>query len=205
MMEDSYHLQSRRGVFRGRRLYPREDQVILPDGGAATFGVIKIRAGLLVPAVNDLREVSPVQEYKCGVQRSSTEVVSGAIEDGEIPFQAAQRGLRDEAGLSAREWIDLGAIDPFTTVVRSPNRPRLPEIQFSDLPRGFWHHLLQRVDERRIPRGELHALQTWARTGPAAPDGDWYKDFGSFIVCGYGNFPKTLPEKGMRPFGDLIA
>jgi hypothetical protein len=43
------------------------------------------------------------------------------------------------------------------------------------------------------------ALRT--RTTTSAPDGDWYKDFRSFILCGTGNLPKTVLEKGMRPFG----
>jgi hypothetical protein len=33
---------------------------------------------------------------------------------------------------------------------------------------------------------------------------DWYKDFGSFIICGSGEFPKTVLEKGMAPFGTPI-
>jgi hypothetical protein len=81
----------------------------------------------------------------------------------------------------------------------------LPKIQFSNLPRAVWNHLLQRVDERSISVGDLLALQEWVKTGPAAPDGDWYKDFGSFILCGNGQFPKTVLEKGMKPFGTLIA
>jgi hypothetical protein len=80
----------------------------------------------------------------------------------------------------------------------------LPKIQFSDLPRAVWLHLLQRVDERRISVSDLHALQAWVRTEPHAPEGDWYKDFGSFILCGNGKFPKTVLEKGMKPFGDPL-
>jgi len=80
----------------------------------------------------------------------------------------------------------------------------LPKIQFSELPRPIWQHLPNRVDERRISLKDLTALQAWVRTGPIAPDGDWYKDFGSFVLCGSGRFPKTVLEKGMRPFGDPI-
>lgn len=72
---------------------------------------------------------------------------------------------------------------------------RLPKIQFVDLPRAVWRHLLQRVQERKISIKDLEALQVWVRTGPVAPDGDWYKDFGSFILCGNGKFPKTVLEK----------
>jgi hypothetical protein len=80
----------------------------------------------------------------------------------------------------------------------------LPKIQFSDLPRGVWYHLLQRVDERSISVRDLMALQGWVRTEPMAPDEDWYKDFGSFVLCGSGKFPKTVLQKGMKPFGEPI-
>jgi len=120
-MANPYRLQSRRDVYCSRWLYLREDQVVRPDGGGATFGVIEMKAGSSVLAVNERREVYLVKEYKYGVERYSTELISGAIEDGETPLGAAQRELREEAGLSAREWIDLGVIDPFTTIVRSPN------------------------------------------------------------------------------------
>ena len=80
----------------------------------------------------------------------------------------------------------------------------MPKIQFADLPRAVWQHILERVDERRISLNDLQRLQAWVRTGPVAPDGDWYKDFGSFILCGTGKFPKTVLENGMKPFGDPI-
>jgi hypothetical protein len=42
------------------------------------------------------------------------------------------------------------------------------------------------------------------RTEPLAPDGDWYKDFRSFILCGSGEFPKTVLKPGMKPFGKSV-
>ncbi len=70
----------------------------------------------------------------------------------------------------------------------------MPKIQFSDLPRGVW----------RISITDLSALQAWVRTMPEALDGDWRKDFGSFILCGAGKLPKAVLEKDMKPFGDPI-
>jgi hypothetical protein len=64
--------------------------------------------------------------------------------------------------------------------------------------------LLQRVEERGLSVEDLAHLQSWARSNPSAPHGDWYKDFGSFILCGSGRLPKTVLEKGMKPFGDPI-
>ena len=77
----------------------------------------------------------------------------------------------------------------------------MPKIRFASLPRPVWEHLLARVAERKIALGDLIRLQEWVQTAPEAPDGDWYKDFGSFCLCGSGEFPKTVLSKGMVPYG----
>jgi hypothetical protein len=80
----------------------------------------------------------------------------------------------------------------------------LPKIQFSDLPAGIWQHLLERVEQRQISLRELQLLREWVRSEPWAPDGDWFKDFGSFLLCGSGKYPKTMLLRGMRPYGEKI-
>jgi len=80
----------------------------------------------------------------------------------------------------------------------------LPKIRFSDLPRGLWQDLLERVDECRIPLAGLRRFEAWVKAGPHAREGDWYKDFGSFKLCGCGEFPKTVLTKDMNPFGQKI-
>jgi hypothetical protein len=77
----------------------------------------------------------------------------------------------------------------------------LPKIRFSSLPRGLWQHLLARVQEREISLADLSRLQAWVKSEPYAPDGDWYKDFGSFKLCGSGQHPKTVLTRDMKPFG----
>ena len=44
-------------------------------------------------------------------------------------------------------------------------------------------------------------METLVKSEPLAPDGDWYKDFGSFKLYGRGKYPKTVLIKGMKPFG----
>ncbi len=81
----------------------------------------------------------------------------------------------------------------------------MPKIRFSDLPRGVWQHILERVDQRRIPLADLRRLQAWVKSEPHAPDGDWYKDFGSFKLCGSGEYPKTVLIEPMKPYGQEIG
>ncbi len=79
----------------------------------------------------------------------------------------------------------------------------MPKIQWTDLPDALRNHLFERLRERKISAGDLYKLKLWRETEPYAPEGPWYKDFGSFKICGEGKFPKTFllggqPAKGER-------
>lgn len=117
-----FKLASTRPVYQNPWIRVREDRVIRPDGQPGVFGVVEMVPGVSVVAIDDQGRVALVEEYKYAVGRETLEVVSGAMEPGESPFAAAQRELREELGREASAWSDLGSIDPFTTVIRSPNR-----------------------------------------------------------------------------------
>jgi hypothetical protein len=68
----------------------------------------------------------------------------------------------------------------------------------------LWQHLLERVDQRKIPLSDLQLLQDWVKMQPNAPEGDWYKGFSSLKLCGSGEYPKTFLTKGMTPYGEKI-
>jgi hypothetical protein len=65
--------------------------------------------------------------------------------------------------------------------------------------------LLDRVEDRKISLADLRRLQEWVQSQPKAPEGDWYKDFGSFKLCGSGEFPKTVLLRGMKSYGREIV
>jgi len=46
----------------------------------------------------------------------------GGIDNGETIEQGFWRELKEELGIEAKEWIDLGLVNPFTTVVKSSAR-----------------------------------------------------------------------------------
>lgn len=79
----------------------------------------------------------------------------------------------------------------------------MPKIQWTNLPPALRDHLFERLRERTISAGDLYKLKLWRESEPEAPEGEWYKDFGSFKICGEGKFPKTFllsgqPAKGKR-------
>ena len=72
----------------------------------------------------------------------------------------------------------------------------MPTIQWTDLPIALRDHLFERARERKIPAADLYALKLWRKSRPRAPEGDWFKDFGSFKICGTGKYPKTFLLRG---------
>jgi ADP-ribose pyrophosphatase len=97
-----------------------EDQVTRPDGKPGIFGVVKMEPGVSVLPVDDAGFVYLTDEFHYAIEQDSIETVSGAIDDGETPIDAAKRELKEELGIEAGEWIGLGLVNPFTTVIKSP-------------------------------------------------------------------------------------
>jgi len=114
-------LLTSRDVYRNPWISVREDKVIRPGGTEGIFGVVEMKAGSSVLALTDDNEVFLVREYKYGIEHDSIESISGAIDGSETPLETAKRELKEELGLEASEWIDLGIVNPFTTIINSPN------------------------------------------------------------------------------------
>jgi hypothetical protein len=68
----------------------------------------------------------------------------------------------------------------------------MPKIQWTDLPPALREHLFDRLRERKVNAEDLYQLKLWRESAPEAPEGPWYKDFGSFKLCGEGRLPKTF-------------
>jgi hypothetical protein len=68
----------------------------------------------------------------------------------------------------------------------------MPKIEWDHLPPALREYLLDRARERQISLEDLYQLRLWRETQPNAPEGSWYKDFGSFKLCGEGKYPKKL-------------
>jgi hypothetical protein len=80
----------------------------------------------------------------------------------------------------------------------------MPKIQWTNLPPALRQHLFDRLAECRITAEDLYQLKLWRESEPDAPEGEWYKDFGSFKICGEGKFPKTFLLKGQVAKGKAL-
>jgi len=80
----------------------------------------------------------------------------------------------------------------------------MPKIEWTNLPEAIRKHLLLRLKERKITEDDLYQLKLWRDSDPDAPEGAWYKDFGSFKVCGEGRYPKTFLLRGQVATGEPL-
>ena len=80
----------------------------------------------------------------------------------------------------------------------------MPKVRRKDFPPALLHHLLDRIQERRISADQLGLLATWLAQEPDVPNGKWFKRFPGMTVCGEGELVKTFLVPGQIPDGDEI-
>jgi ADP-ribose pyrophosphatase len=98
----------------------REDQVIRPDGKDTIFNVTTVRPGISVLPMDEDGFVYLVEEFRYAIGKYDVGTVCGAIDDGEEALETAKRELKEEIGVTAKEWIPLGRVDPFTMGIWGP-------------------------------------------------------------------------------------
>ena len=81
----------------------------------------------------------------------------------------------------------------------------MPKIErWTTLPVAVRQHLIDRMKDRAIGIEDLNRLRLWIELRPEVPEGDWYKDFGSFKICGHGAYPKTFLLRGQAAKGQAL-
>ena len=115
-----WQIRGSRRVYQDPWIELRRDDVVRPDGAEGTHCVVRMKPGVSVLPLDDRDYVYLTDEFHYGVGRHTIETVSGGIESPEKALDAARRELREELGIKAARWTDLGTVDPFTTVVVSP-------------------------------------------------------------------------------------
>lgn len=80
----------------------------------------------------------------------------------------------------------------------------MPKILWSALPPAVRGHLLERGKARGVSARDLALLMEWKESDPDAPDGPWYKDFGTFKICGNGPLPLTFLAADQSAWGKKL-
>lgn len=105
--KNPWKTKSTKNVFQNKYYTIREDQVIRPDGSEGVYFVIERPTAVFIVAVDEEGKFPLVGLFRYPTKMYSLEVPGGGSEGGDL-LEAAKRELKEESGIIANEWIDLG-------------------------------------------------------------------------------------------------
>ncbi len=105
----SFELINSETVYQGRAFDVRKDRVRLPDGREADWDVVRHRAAVTLLPLDEEGMIWFVNQYRHAVAKEILELPAGVVEANERPEVCAQREIREEIGMAARELHFLGS------------------------------------------------------------------------------------------------
>ena len=114
-------IKSTHKVFENPFFAVLEDDVVKPTGDEGKYATIRFKTGVAVLPIDNELNVYVTRQFRYAIARDDLEVVAGSVE-GEGALDAAKRELKEELGIEADEWIDLGSIYAITSITRSCSR-----------------------------------------------------------------------------------
>lgn len=110
-------IHSRRQIYKNSWIEVVEDQVMRPDGKPGIYCTVHFFDGISVLPIDERGFVYLEKIFRYALGNEGIETVSGKIDPGELPLEAAKRELKEELGMEAKEWLPLGSTDPLTALV----------------------------------------------------------------------------------------
>jgi 8-oxo-dGTP pyrophosphatase MutT (NUDIX family) len=121
MKRGPFEVTDSKTVYKNPWIEVKEDKVVWPNGKKGLFGTIDYTSGVSILSLTPNNEIYLNQEFHYAVGNDQLELPSGGVDSGETPLEAAQRELKEEIGVTAKSWTELGHIDPLTTILSCPN------------------------------------------------------------------------------------
>jgi len=96
------------------------EDIIERKGKKEPHAVLIMPKGISILPMDEKGNVYLVRQYRYAAEEYEIATVSGGIDKEETPIEGAERELKEELGITAKEIIDLGIVWPFTESVYCP-------------------------------------------------------------------------------------
>ncbi len=117
-MDDGlYRRLHAREIYRNRWVAVEVHDVVHPTGAAGEHLLVSVPPASAVLVEDAVGALVFTRQPRFAARRESLEVVKGGCEPGEIALECARRELREELGLRATEWIELGTLHEIPSIV----------------------------------------------------------------------------------------
>lgn len=154
--ESPWKLVGSREVYVNPWIRVREDQVIRPDGMPGIYGVVEFgNFALGAVAVAQNGDTFLVGQYRYTLDEYSWEIPEGGGAKGISPLESIQRELKEETGIEAGEWIDLGRLHLSNSVTDEVGRVYLARNLTLGEPAPDGDEV---IAVRRLPLAEAHEM-----------------------------------------------
>ena len=118
-MSDPYQRLSKREIYRNPWIVVEAHEIVHPNGAPGEHVLIGTgsAAGILVVDGDDF---ILARQPRFGAQSWQIEIVKGGTDAGETILECAKRELREELGIEAAEWRELGIAYEIPSIVDHP-------------------------------------------------------------------------------------
>jgi 8-oxo-dGTP pyrophosphatase MutT (NUDIX family) len=100
---------SRRTAYENAWISVSHDEVTRPDGSPGIYGVVHFKSlAVGIVPIDDDDRVTLVGQYRYTLDAWSWEIPEGGVPFTEDPLEGARRELREETGLDAADWREIG-------------------------------------------------------------------------------------------------
>ena len=105
-------------IFDGKIIKVRKDSAELENGAVVTRELVIHPGGVCIVPVDDEGNVYMVKQFRYPFQTVLTEIPAGKLEAFDTdPLDAAKRELKEEIGVTAKEFIPLGIYIPSPAIL----------------------------------------------------------------------------------------
>lgn len=97
-------------IFKGNILDVRKYKIELPNGKTAYRETVLHPGAVAVLPIDNENNIYLVNQHRFPIRKNLIEIPAGKFDNNENPLDCAKRELKEETGISAKTWINLGII-----------------------------------------------------------------------------------------------